>query len=618
MPTPPAQDRPETMNRAERFSTRYQPYLWVVGDGIEHLPIDELVGQRYRVVAPRLWLDTQPDQRPDTPDSLPSQALPYLQTHPLRLHVPGLYGVLQPGLSEPMLLLENAPIHPQAGILFPDIETALFEAQPLRQMHWIWQAWELWQRLEGYGLRRSLLQPQNIRVEGWRIRLLELYGDDPVPSLNDLAALWRSWLSPLHLSISEPLAVLLTDLETGQLDADALDQRLNQMLLEQSALRPGRFALAGATALGPTQPRNEDACWPDGLTLDAQEGLQVGIVCDGVGGHEGGEVASQLAIQSLKLQLQTLLAETEKETQILPPQVVIQQIEAVLRIVNDLICFQNDNQSRVGRQRMGTTLVMAVLVPQRVTTEAGSQRVTEVYLAHVGDSRAYWITPDYCHQLTVDDDIAGREVTAGRQTLSLALERSDAGALTQALGTRSGDYFQPHIRRFLLDETGILLLCSDGLSDHYRIEEAWANYIGLIVKDIVTLESAVASWIELANQKNGHDNTAVVLIQHRIAAPVEASEDAPTPTETPRRTAGATLYGETQDEDVSAPLPTKPRAVPLWVLLLSGAVLITAVASWWFTRSIPEPTTPEDSIEIPVVPPGDQPPTPESNGSPDS
>jgi serine/threonine protein phosphatase PrpC len=45
--------------------------------------------------------------------------------------------------------------------------------------------------------------------------------------------------------------------------------------------------------------------------------------------------------------------------------------------------------------------------------------VQEVYLAHVGDSRAYWITPDYCHLLTVDDDIAGREVLSWTADLPL-------------------------------------------------------------------------------------------------------------------------------------------------------------------------------------------------------
>jgi protein phosphatase len=599
------------MNRVERLPSRHKPYLWVVGEGIETLPMDELVGQRYRVVAPRLWLDTQPEQRPDTPDTLPDPALPYLHTHRHRLHVPGLYGVLERTMASPILLLDNAPIHPQTGELFPDLETALLSATPLRQVHWLWQLWELWGLLAEYEVAASVLQPENLRVEGWRLRLRELWIDGSPPVLEDWAAMARSLIAPLHLSISEPFTALLKAMESGTVDATAVGLRLNEMLLEQAALIPSRLALAGATTIGPSQPRNEDVCWPDGVVLDPSRegGLQVGMVCDGVGGHEGGEVASQLAVQSIKLQLQTLLAETEKEAQLLPPGVIIQQIEAVIRIVNELINFQNDNQGRVGRQRMGTTLVMAVVIPQRIRTDDGWQRVNEVYLAHVGDSRAYWITPDYCHLLTVDDDIAGREVMAGRQTLPLALERSDAGALTQAIGTRSGDHLHPHIQRLILDETGILLLCSDGLSDHYRIEDAWANYIGLIIKDIVTLESAVASWIELANQKNGHDNTAVVLMQYKLFTPAaaapgdrEAGDRSPGDRVPPR---GATLYGESvepEETTVTTPASKPPRGLPIWVLVISGTILLAAVASWWWlTRT---PTLPE----VPPEPPAESAP----------
>jgi protein phosphatase len=399
---------------------------------------------------------------------------------------------------------------------------------------------------------------------------------------------------------------LVNKLDASDIDPDTLALELNQILLSQAATVSTRLALSGATAQGPTQPRNEDACWPLGTQPDG--GLQVAMVCDGVGGHDGGEVASQLAVQSLQIQLQALLAETQNELRGLPPQVIMQQIEAVIRIVNELINFQNDNHGWVGRQRMGTTLVMAVVLPQRVQTDEGWERVNEVYLAHVGDSRAYWITPDYCHALTVDDDIAGREVMAGRQTWPVALERSDAGALTQAIGTRSGDHLTPHIQRFIFDETGILLLCSDGLSDNYRIEDAWANYIGLIIKDIVTLDSAVASWVELANQKNGHDNTAVVLMQHKLLAQPQAAGATPVGVGAQQETAtpaGAKLYGESlpQDEDVSTPAMAKPpRGVPRWVLAVSGSALLVGLLGWWWLASrAPEvPDVPEVTPEMPA------------------
>ncbi|TVP64573.1 MAG: serine/threonine protein phosphatase [Leptolyngbya sp. LCM1.Bin17] len=600
------------MNRVERLPSRMKPYLWAVGEGLDTLPLDELVSQRYRVVAPRVWLDTRPEQRPDTPDSLPPVATPYLTLHHHRLHVPGLYGVLDQAITTPILLLENAPLHPQGGELYPTLETGLFNASPLRQINWIWQMWELWPILEAHGVATSLLTPNNVRVEGWRLRLLELVADPDPPELTALTQRWRSLLSPIHISVSESLGQLLDAIDQGRVEVDTIGLQLNQILLTQGAAVSSRLALAGAVTQGPTQPRNEDACWPYGPTLELgtdDERLQVGIICDGVGGHDDGEVASQLAVQSLQIQLQSLLAETQKEFQLLPPQVVTQQLEAVIRIVNELLNFQNDNQGRVGHQRMGTTLVMAVIIPQRVQTDEGWGRVNEVYLAHVGDSRAYWITPDYCHQLTVDDDIASREVLAGRQTWPLAKQRTDAGALTQALGTRGGDHLHPHIQRLILDETGLLLLCSDGLSDNYRIEDAWANYIGLIIKDIVTLESAVASWIELANQKNGHDNTAVVLMQHKLVTPIGDRADAIPLDDSPRQErgspGGAKLYGESlgqEDTAAAANTAKRPKGVPRWLLAVSGGALLIALVGWWLMTRSPTPPTPTPPAETEIEP----------------
>ncbi|MBU6230005.1 MAG: serine/threonine protein phosphatase, partial [Cyanobacteria bacterium REEB459] len=107
------------MNSVVPPSNRPSPYLWVVGEGVANLPAGELVDQRYQVVAPRLWLDTQPQQPPNCPDHLPPQARPYLLSHPYRLHLPGLYGILpRPGGSV-ILLLDNVPIHPQTGEPLP-------------------------------------------------------------------------------------------------------------------------------------------------------------------------------------------------------------------------------------------------------------------------------------------------------------------------------------------------------------------------------------------------------------------------------------------------------------------------------------------------------------------
>jgi protein phosphatase len=129
----------------------------------------------------------------------------------------------------------------------------------------------------------------------------------------------------------------------------------------------------------------------------------------------------------------------------------------------------------------------------------------------VGDSRAYWITQDYCHRLTVDDDVANREVRLGRSLYRQALQRVDALALTQAIGTRSADHLSPQVQRLVLEEDGLLLLCSDGLSDHNRVEESWEGLVAEVTTGRIALETAVEQLLAIASQRNGHDNSSVVL-----------------------------------------------------------------------------------------------------------
>lgn len=589
------------MNSPEPLSTRQRPFLWAIGEGVPAMAIGQRIRDRYRVIAPQIWQDTRPDLPPDIPDTLPATALPYLQAHPLRLHAPGLYGILGRTVASPILLLENSPIHPQSGELYPGIVEAFEQAPSVRQLSWLWQLWELWAPLQELGVASSLLSLENIRVEGWRVRLQSLTTAPESISPAALALAWSPLVAAADPAIARSLSEIVNLLEIPE-DPENFAQELNQLLLHQAAHLRVRLSIAGASEAGPNLPRNEDACFPDGKLLPPETYPQLAIVCDGVGGHAEGDVASHLAVQSLQLQLQGLLAEANETSEPIAPQVIGQQLEAVIRIVNDVINHQNDSKSRADRQRMGPTLVMAVVVPQSVQTEAGWTQVNELYIAHVGDSRAYWITPDYCHLLTVDDNILGREVSTGRLTRLQALQqRPDAEALTQAIGTRSAERLRPHIQRFVLQESGVLLLCTDGLSDGDRIEHAWANYIGLIIKDIVSLEAAVASWIELANQKNGHDNTSVVLMHCRIT-PKLAADSSLVPQADPLESrltpsAEALLYGEPLPESAPPATPALPvrRGPPLWAWGIAIVILIFSLLSWWaVSRQGPAP---EDSIE---------------------
>ncbi len=304
---------------------------------------------------------------------------------------------------------------------------------------------------------------------------------------------------------------------------------LNQILLELAAELPLKVVTVGGSDRGPRRSHNEDSCYPVTVSAPGHSHTtpefdyisQLAIVCDGLDGHEGGEVASELAVRSLKLQVQGLLLELSEQTAVVMPTVWQEHITSVIRIVNNLIATHNDLKGRSGRERMGTTLVMALQIAQRVRTAFGLDfpNAHELYLAHVGDSRAYWITPDYCQLLTQDDDFAHWQVMKGESAPREARSRSQALQLTQALGTCHADSrdLTPHVQRFLIEEDGILLLCSDGLSDRGTIEQYWQQDIDEILAGKITLDEAVRRWLERGAWRNNPDNFSVVLMYCRVS-----------------------------------------------------------------------------------------------------
>lgn len=609
-------------------------FLWVPNPTAAPLSPGALVEGRYQVVASRIWRDTQPEQPAYVPETLPEEVIPYLRLYPQRLHVPEVYGFCQLG-NEPstqlVVLLENIPVDSD-GDLYPSLVELWQEAPTVRQVYWLWQILQLWTPLAEQGVASSLLMADNIRVQGWRVWLRELFPDAVVgvaqkqgtsqtPSLSQLAECWLEWTQGIAEPLAERLQDICQQMRRGNVGLEAIATQLNQLLLEQSAPMPLRQQVAGASDQGPQRLTNEDSCYPIATDLERSTTPPndrlipfLSLVCDGIGGHEGGEVASERALQTLKQLLHAYLIDIGEQTELLTPDAIEKQLAEIIRVVNNLIATQNDSQGRELRQRMGTTLIMALQLPQKIPMPDGSEfgNGHELYLAHLGDSRAYWITSDYCQQLTVDDDVAAREVRMGRSLYREALKRADGGALTQALGTRDAEQIYPTITRFIIEEDGLLLLCSDGLSDNGWVEKSWRDYAKPVLKNKLSLADAVQSWIHLANENNGHDNTSIVLSSYLLSpeppalfAPqkvaAEEFQTAATSRLQSELTAAsrALLYDGSGVIERQTPVDLAPRRRSSWLVMLGvmALLLIVSVAGYgaWMTLKLQGSQPPQQS-----------------------
>lgn len=259
---------------------------------------------------------------------------------------------------------------------------------------------------------------------------------------------------------------------------------------------------AGRTDVGQQRDHNEDFFGiettihkiesPKGRAIEAR-GLY--ILCDGMGGHAGGEVASALAVKTLQQYFQS------HWQQQLPTEEIIR--EAVL-LANAAIYDLNQKDARSGVGRMGTTLVLVLL------------QGTQVAVAHVGDSRLYQLSPKQgLKQVTVDHEVGQREILRGVEP-TLAYARADAYQLTQALGPRDEKFVRPDVQFLQLNEDTLLLLASDGLSDNDLIENFWHTHLEPLLAPEASLEQGVSNLIDLANQYNGHDNITAVVIRAKV------------------------------------------------------------------------------------------------------
>ncbi|PSF29839.1 serine/threonine protein phosphatase [Aphanothece hegewaldii CCALA 016] len=266
---------------------------------------------------------------------------------------------------------------------------------------------------------------------------------------------------------------------------------------------------AGYTDNGRQRRHNEDCFGIDSQVKKQQsnrgqrtQARGLYIVCDGMGGHAAGEVASAMAV----LTLQRYFADCWGQE--LPDQ---ETLTKGVFCANQAIYKVNQEKASQGSGRMGTTLVMALI------------QNTRMAIAHVGDSRIYRISRKWgLEQLSVDHEVGQRAIQEGVEP-KIAYARSDAYQLTQALGPHDDYYLKPDIQFFDIVEDNLFLLCSDGLSDHQFIETHWQSHLSPLISSQFNLEEGLYKLIALANQKNGHDNITAILIRVKVQPNVEQS-----------------------------------------------------------------------------------------------
>lgn len=219
------------------------------------------------------------------------------------------------------------------------------------------------------------------------------------------------------------------------------------------------------------------------------------VVADGMGGYAAGEVASsQALIKLIELAVETpdwVMRMERREN----ADTVMRRITERFRIVDSTLRVTAESDpSLVG---MGTTLTAVVSLG------------AELFVGHIGDSRAYLFRNKRLHQLTRDNTLAQELIDAGiarpEDTATLAMRH----VLTAALA--AGEQSDPQVQRFHLSDGDQVLLCTDGLTGMVRD----AN-IAAILKDSDSAANACQTLIDLALAAGGSDNTTVVVARYRF------------------------------------------------------------------------------------------------------
>ena len=270
------------------------------------------------------------------------------------------------------------------------------------------------------------------------------------------------------------------------------------------------IAVAGASDVGSIREHNEDSLLVGdldaGAELDVADTWQASaargvlmVVCDGMGGVEGGEIASDLAAKAIWREMKATPATRD-------PEVFARLLRRATRVANNDV--HTMSRREIGLRGMGTTVSAAGVVGDRLV------------IATVGDSRVYVLRTGAIVQVTRDQSLSSALIAAGHEA---HVAEQAGSAILQALGV--GDDVEPSLSIIELRRGDRVLLCSDGL--HGLVGDP---ALAVLMGEPHTVAQAVALLVTAARAAGGPDNITAVVAHFggdRLAPPA-SDDDLPT------------------------------------------------------------------------------------------
>ncbi len=342
------------------------------------------------------------------------------------------------------------------------------------------------------GICRINLSEKNIQLYGGLVKISSLVGCDieaemaPVKKRKkDLKNLNRT-LKELSReeTNSSTLREIFEDGARGKFSsAEEMLKELERLDLKEALATKELPNVGGLTDVGRVRSFNEDNFIIERLTDE----IGLYLVADGMGGHEGGEIASRLAVETILKEVRGKLRAGDKA----------RSKEDYLRILKESMKKANTVVYRYGRENqkdMGTTTT-AALVDRR-----------QVYLANVGDSRAYRIGPGEISRLTVDHSLVAKLISLGRLSPEEAKDHPKSNVLYRCIGTE--EKIEADLFDLEANEGEFLLLCSDGLWGELEDEQIHA-----LVRESSSPQQGCWELVRAAKEHGGRDNITAILVK---------------------------------------------------------------------------------------------------------